>query len=76
MLNAAIDKLPPQRKRVFTLFKLEEKSYNEISEELGIAPRTINEHIQKANEFLKNELNASRMVTVALITSAIVCQVN
>lgn len=49
LLHAAIEKLPPQRKRVYTKFVLEERSYKEISEEMGISKATINEHIQLAN---------------------------
>lgn len=49
LLHVAIENLPPQRKRVYTQFVIEERSYKEISEELGISKATINEHIQLAN---------------------------
>ncbi len=56
-LHRALDLLPPQRKRVYTLFKLEGKSYQEIGAELGIGKPTINEHITKANQFLRGHFN-------------------
>lgn len=72
LLQKAIDKLPPQRKKVFTLFKIEGKSYKEISEELGISHPTINEHIQKATQFLKNEINPSSTLLATLLANMIV----
>jgi RNA polymerase sigma-70 factor (family 1) len=73
LLQQTIDKLPPQRKKVFTLFKIEGKSYKEISEELGISHATINEHIQKANHFLKQQLNPSSAVMVTFLATVIIC---
>jgi RNA polymerase sigma-70 factor (family 1) len=57
ILHAAIDALPAQRKRVFTLCKLEGKSYEEVSRDLGISTSTISDHIVKATRFLKDHLH-------------------
>ncbi|MDR2283866.1 MAG: RNA polymerase sigma-70 factor [Sphingobacterium sp.] len=54
-LMSAIDKLPPQCRQVYILFKLEGKSYVEISQLLGISKSTINNHLTKANGILKKE---------------------
>jgi len=67
LLQKTIDRLPPQRKRVFTLSKIEGKSYKEISEELSISHPTINEHIQKATQFLKKEMNPTSGLAVTLL---------
>jgi RNA polymerase sigma-70 factor (family 1) len=67
ILRETIDKLPPQRKLVYTLLKIEGKSYKEIGEELGISKPTINEHITKANKFLKQELKPSAGLFAAMI---------
>jgi len=72
LLQQTIDQLPPQRRRVFTLCKIEGKSYKEISEELSISHATINEHITKANQFLKQRLNPSSAIAVTLLASAII----
>lgn len=73
MVMATIDRLPPQRKRIFLLFKIEGKSYQEISDELGISKATINEHITKANRFLREQLiGPSSVTTVALIAGVVV----
>jgi len=49
-----IDQLPTQRKKVFLLCKFENKSYEEISDQLGISTNAVKDHIVKANKFLKN----------------------
>ena len=53
ILHQAIELMPSQRKLVFTLFKLEGKSYKEIEQTLGINAKTINSHLFQANKFLK-----------------------
>jgi len=52
-LNEAISLLPPQQQKVFILCKLEEKSYDEASKILNITTGTINNHMYRANVFLK-----------------------
>lgn len=53
ILNNLLDKLPPQRRRVFTMCKLEGMSYKEVSELLNISENTVNDHIRKANVTLQ-----------------------
>ncbi len=55
-IHAAMGKLPPRRKLVFELCKLEGKSYGEVAQLLGISPGTVNDHIVKATKFLRGEL--------------------
>jgi len=70
MLYDAIEQLPPQRKRVYRLCKLEEKSYKEISEMLGISTAAVNDHVTKANAFLK-EYFSKHPSLPALITATV-----
>lgn len=53
MLMHIIAKLPPRRRRIFELCKLNGKSYAEVSSQLGISLSTISDHIVKANNFIK-----------------------
>lgn len=48
LLLKAIDQLSPQRKLVFTCCKLEGKSYEEASQELGISVATVNSHMTQS----------------------------
>lgn len=65
----AIAKLPPQCQRVFVLFKLEGKSYQEICDTLQISKSTVNNHITKANKLLKDHLPyyQNQTVIIALV---------
>lgn len=58
-LMRTIEKLPPQRKAVFKLCKLEGKSYAEVSRMLSISEATIGDHIAKANRFIYNNYDKS-----------------
>lgn len=53
LLNDVLARLPYQRKRIFVACKLEGKSYKEVAEEFGISTTTVNDHIQKAMQYLK-----------------------
>ncbi len=57
-LQKAIDTLPPQRKMVFHLYKIEGKSYKEISSMLGISTSTINDHVVKAMRSIRKFLQS------------------
>lgn len=56
LINRAIDQLPPARKQIYRLCKIEGRSYEEIAVLLGVSTSTINDHIVKANRFLKKVL--------------------
>ena len=58
LLNKAIENLPPQRKEVFYLCKVEGKSYLEVSRLLGISASTINDHIVKATRAVRDFIHA------------------
>lgn len=69
VLQALLDKLPPQQRRAYTLHKIEGKSYKEIAEIMQISASTINKHIHYATKFINRELNASPWVLHGLIAS-------
>ena len=51
-----IERLTPQQKAVFTLSRLEQLSYEEIGERLGISKRTVKFHLVLALNFLREFL--------------------
>lgn len=69
MLHNAIERLPAQRKLVFTLCKIEEKSYREVSEMLGISQAAVNDHVTKANAFLKEYFTTHPALSVLMISA-------
>ncbi len=52
----ALERLPVRQREVFALVKFDEKSYDEAAEILGISPRTVHQHLVKANARLRAEL--------------------
>lgn len=60
-LQQAIDQLSPQRKKIFTLCKLDGKSYEEVSKLIGVSTSTISDHIVKATKFLRKNLVDNKM---------------
>lgn len=59
LLHHAIEKLPPKRKLIFTLCKLDGISYDEVAEQMEVSPGTINDHIVKGTRFVKEYLALS-----------------
>lgn len=55
-INAAIEKMPTQRKKVFELSRLHGLKYKEIAEELNISVKTVENHMGSALKFLRMEL--------------------
>ena len=53
LLEEAINQLSPQKRKVFQLCKLEGKSYEQASVELGISKYTINEYLKDGMTFIR-----------------------
>lgn len=66
-LQEAINLMPPQRKMVFTLCKLEGKSYKEVEEIMGINAKTISSHMLQANRFLKTHFRDSSALVISVV---------
>lgn len=67
LLNRIINILPPQRRSVFRLKYLEEKSYDEISNILGISSSTINDHLQKAKKTIQEYINQNPELGILIL---------
>lgn len=66
ILNQAINLLPPQRKRVFELCKVEGKSYKEVSLMMGISVSTISDHLLKATRAIRQHILLSDHIATLL----------
>ena len=72
LLQQAIDLLPAQQRIVFKLCKIEGKSYDEVSELLGISTSTVNGHIVKGSRKVRSFLfNTHTVFLVGTITAAL-----
>lgn len=68
-LQVAIEKMPPQCKKIFCLSRFEEKSYKEIAEELSISVKTVENQINKALKIARVELK--EYLPVSLLVSSL-----
>lgn len=66
LLEMAIERLPEQQKIVFRLCKQEGKSYDEVSELLGISTSTINVHIVRATKKVKTFMFKTHHISYGL----------
>lgn len=56
LMDAAINTLPQQCKKVFVLSRMENKRYQEIADELDISVKAIEAHVSKALRILRKKL--------------------
>jgi len=64
-IESTIAQLPPQCKRVFMLNRFEAKKYAEIADELKISLKTVEMHISKALQQLRNALKDEWLLALA-----------
>jgi RNA polymerase sigma-70 factor (ECF subfamily) len=73
LLGMAIAQLSPQRKQVFTLCKLEGKSYSEVGAVLGTSNETVKDHIVKANKAIRHFFLHNPKLLLALFAFYLSC---
>jgi RNA polymerase sigma-70 factor, ECF subfamily len=71
-IRESIDKLPPERKKVFIMHRYDELKYKEIAEKLNISIKTVENQIGKALSFLREELKDYLPLILLLLFGATV----
>lgn len=69
ILEAAIDLLSPQKRRVFELCKLQGKSYEEAAKEMQISKNTVKEYLSEAITIIKEYARQHPVFFLALSIS-------
>ncbi|PPL03666.1 RNA polymerase sigma factor [Parapedobacter indicus] len=71
LLNSAMARLSTQKRRVFTLCKLEGKTYDETASVMGLSRHTVKEYLSSAvtsiKEFIRTHPDVSGYITVILL---------
>lgn len=62
LVNSAIDTMPPQRRKIYELSRVEGLTHHEIAEKLGISKGTVNVQLVKALKALKSYLASNGYV--------------
>lgn len=60
LYEAAVDNMPPKTQRVFLMHRVDELSYREIHEQLGISIATVEYHMMKALGHISKAVDAGR----------------
>lgn len=68
LLTKGISHLPPARRQVFTMSRMEGKGYEQISQELQISRNTVKEHIVKALHFLRHYMAQHGRPMISILT--------
>lgn len=69
LLQDAINSLPPKRRQIFQMIRIEERSYDEVSLLLNISTSTISDHIVKANKYIRAKLKLWQITILIFIHS-------
>jgi RNA polymerase sigma-70 factor (ECF subfamily) len=63
----ALDKLSPRRREIFEMSRNENKSYEEIAEELGISISTVRNQMSKSLEILRDFILKNKEIGIGLL---------
>jgi len=66
-ITKTIEKLPPERKKVFIMSRFENLKYKEIADELNISVKTVENQMGKALQFLREELKEYLPILIFLL---------
>ena len=66
-IRSKIDKMPPERRKIFILSRFEELKYKEIAEQLNISTKTVENQMGKALAYLRKELSDFLPIIILII---------
>ena len=72
IIQKALATLPAQRKKIYTLIKLEGHSYEEVAALLGISTSTVNDHVVKATKTLKAYFDQNDGALIVLLACLLI----
>ena len=67
LLDTAVEKLPPQQKKVYKLSREQRLKHEEIAKILNISPETVKKHIKLALRFIKSEVSSQSDIVIISI---------
>ncbi|MBX2922832.1 MAG: RNA polymerase sigma-70 factor [Chitinophagaceae bacterium] len=72
LLDNAINRLPAQRQKVFKLCRHNNKTYDEVAQELGISRNTVKEHMIKALQDIRQQFCRYGEVTLMMVFCSVI----
>jgi RNA polymerase sigma-70 factor (family 1) len=68
--DEAIQHLPPQKKMIYHMSRIEDLSHDEIAEKLNISKNTVKNHMVEATRFIRNYISKNDSVICFLIAAS------
>lgn len=62
LYRSGLEKLPPQKKRIFSMSREEGNSYREIADKLDLSKNTVENHMVVAIRMMKNHMKAAAFI--------------
>ena len=66
--NNAVEKLPPQRRKIYKLHRFDELNYEEIAEKLDISVNTVKSQMNKALSYLRKKIGTKTLVSLLFLS--------
>jgi RNA polymerase sigma-70 factor (family 1) len=73
-IRTSIDTLPEKCRQAFMLNHYGSMSYKDIAQEMGISVKTVEKHIGKALQVLRNDLKEEKLISVAMLVISTLSQ--
>jgi RNA polymerase sigma-70 factor (ECF subfamily) len=67
IVNQAIEQLPPQRKKIYLLNRMEGLSYEEIAQKLNISKSTVSNQLVEATKFIREYVKSAGGATILFL---------
>jgi RNA polymerase sigma-70 factor (family 1) len=67
IVNQAIEQLPPQRKKIYQMNRLEGLSYDEIAQQLNISKSTVSNQLVEATKFIRDYVKGAGGATILFL---------
>jgi RNA polymerase sigma-70 factor (family 1) len=67
LVHQAIEQLPPQRKKIYVLNRMEGLSYEEIAQQLNISKSTVSNQLVEASRFIREYIKGTGGATILLL---------
>jgi RNA polymerase sigma-70 factor (ECF subfamily) len=66
-VEATVNSLPAQCRKIYLMYRFEDKKYAEIAEALHLSPRTVEVQIRKASQYVKKVLSKNWIFLLLLL---------
>jgi len=67
LVGEALSSLSPQRRKIYELCKIDNKTYDEVARELNISPNTVKTHIKQTLALLRTYIRKNADVRILII---------